>query len=80
MSPKSKSVEPPAAAPKRARSTAKSAPSVLTLSDLAGSRIRIRKNLPRTPSRNWKQNLEKNLINVGYTPEKARELVEYAAS
>jgi hypothetical protein len=40
----------------------------------------VRDRLARTPSRNWKKNLEKNLIEVGYTPAQARETVEIAAS
>ena len=32
------------------------------------------------PSPGWRQNLEKNLIDEGYTPIKAREMVKIAAS
>jgi hypothetical protein len=42
--------------------------------------VPVRQRLARTPSRGWKQNLEKNLIKEGFTPAKARELVEIAAS
>jgi len=40
----------------------------------------VRERLARLPSRHWKQNLEKNLIEEGFTPARAKELVELAAS
>jgi hypothetical protein len=40
----------------------------------------VRERVARIPSRHWKQGLEKNLIEEGITPAKARELVELAAS
>jgi hypothetical protein len=40
----------------------------------------VRDAARRLPSRHWKQNLEKNLIEEGVTPAKAKELVELAAS
>jgi hypothetical protein len=53
---------------------------VLHSDKIGGIVVPVRKRLARTPSRHWKQNLEKNLIKEGYTPTKARELVEIAAS
>jgi hypothetical protein len=42
--------------------------------------VPVRDTLRRTPTRHWKQILEKNLIEEGIAPAKARELVELAAS
>jgi hypothetical protein len=42
--------------------------------------IPVRETVRRLPSRHWKQSLEKNLIEEGFTPARARELVELAAS
>ena len=42
--------------------------------------VPVRGRLARTPSRHWKKNLEQNLIREGFTPAKARETVEIAAS
>jgi len=42
--------------------------------------VPVRETLRRVPSRHWKKSLEKNLIEEGIAPAKARELVELAAS
>jgi hypothetical protein len=42
--------------------------------------VRVRERLVNTPSPNWRQILEKNLIEEGIAPAKARKLVELAAS
>lgn len=61
----------------------KSVPSGATLIPvIPGAALKgaVRDAARRLPSRHWKQNLEKNLIEEGVTPAKAKELVELAAS
>jgi hypothetical protein len=70
---------------KPARRSTASAPKVQPPQEVEGISDKpldfpFRKRLARTPSRNWKRNLENNLIKAGYTPAEARKTVEIAAS
>jgi len=53
---------------------------VLPPEEVGSITMPVRETLRRLPSRHWKKSLEKNLIEEGLTPAKARELVELAAS
>lgn len=53
---------------------------VLSPKEAIKATVPVRKTLSRVPSRHWKKSLEKNLIEEGLTPAKAKILVELAAS
>jgi hypothetical protein len=65
---------------KPASRTATNAVTFSSLEEVESILLPIRERVARIPSRHWKQSLEKNLIEEGITPAKARELVELAAS
>jgi hypothetical protein len=48
--------------------------------EIVDPRVPVRETLVRLPSRRWEKTLEENLIEEGFTPAKARELVGIAAS
>jgi hypothetical protein len=65
---------------KPASRTAANAVTFSSLEEVESKLLTVRERVARIPSRHWKQSLEKNLIEEGITPAKARELVELAAS
>jgi hypothetical protein len=67
-------------AAKRARRATGYTVTVLPPEEVGTISMPVRETLRRLPSRHWKKSLEKNLIEEGLTPAKARKLVELAAS
>ena len=65
---------------KSARRAAVPAVTVLPSEKVGTISAPVRETLRRLPSRHWKQSLEKNLIEEGIAPAKAKKLVELAAS